>query len=72
MDWPRTDYTCAYYHAQYLWPESSAPQYTLPLAASAAMCVVCVALIWTIRALLVKENKRIRREDENARLFYAY
>lgn len=36
------------------------------------MCVVCLVCIWGIRMLLARENKRLRREDENATLFYAY
>lgn len=57
---------------QYLWPDSAGPRYTLPLAASAAMCAVSIACIWIIRLLLMRENTRIRRADESARLLYAY
>ncbi|CAN8101328.1 unnamed protein product [Discula destructiva] len=58
--------------APYLWPDSAAPRYVLPLAASAAMCVIGIALAWTMKLLLIAENKRIRRQDSNATLLYAY
>lgn len=58
--------------AQYLWPTDAAPRYVLPMASSAGFCLFSVLCIWTLSWSLRRENKRIRREDENATLFYAY
>ncbi|KAK2615844.1 hypothetical protein N8I77_002569 [Diaporthe amygdali] len=56
----------------YLWPDSAAPRYVLPMAASAGMCFATVALSWYMRWDLMRENKRIRRDDNAAKIFYAY
>lgn len=58
--------------SQYLWPDSAAPRYILPLAASAGMGLIVITLVWTVRLLLMAENRRIRRDDEDAKLLYAY
>ncbi|KAI3393402.1 hypothetical protein diail_4297 [Diaporthe ilicicola] len=59
---------------RYLWPDSAAPQYILPMAASAGMCFATIALscMWYMRWDLMRENKRIRRSDNEAKIFYAY
>ncbi|GJD03147.1 major facilitator superfamily transporter [Colletotrichum higginsianum] len=56
----------------YLWPKSDAPRYVIPMASSAAFCVACAAGAWLMRWMLVRENRRIRRSDQEATLFYAY
>ncbi|KAE9973987.1 hypothetical protein Vi05172_g5640 [Venturia inaequalis] len=56
----------------YLWPTSSAPRYILPLAASAGMCFFTIACMLFMKWDLIRKNKRIRREDPNTTLFYAY
>lgn len=42
------------------------------MASSAGFCLFSVLCIWMLSWSLRRENKRIRREDENATLFYAY
>ncbi|GKT42951.1 putative transporter [Colletotrichum spaethianum] len=56
----------------YLWPTSDAPRYVIPMASSAAFCVACAAGAWLMKWMLVKENRKIRRSDQEATLFYAY
>ncbi|KXJ88985.1 major facilitator superfamily domain-containing protein [Microdochium bolleyi] len=56
----------------YLWPKWSEPQYVLPLSASAAFCVLCAAAAWWMKWCLVRENRKIRSSDSEARLYYAY
>ncbi|KAF4897309.1 putative transporter [Colletotrichum viniferum] len=56
----------------YLWPTSDAPRYVIPMASSAAFCVACVAGAWLMKWMLVRENRKIRATDQEARLFYAY
>ncbi|KAL2285998.1 hypothetical protein FJTKL_07247 [Diaporthe vaccinii] len=56
----------------YLWPESSAPRYALPLITCASGAVVSVVLFWLLRWDLRRQNKRIRQNDLASRLFYAY
>lgn len=36
------------------------------------MALIGIALVWATRLLLAAENKRIRRTDQEATLFYAY
>ncbi|KAJ0376902.1 hypothetical protein COL26b_004958 [Colletotrichum chrysophilum] len=56
----------------YLWPTSDAPRYVIPMASSAAFCVACVVGAWLMKGMLVRENRKIRATDQEARLFYAY
>ncbi|TID13414.1 major facilitator superfamily transporter [Venturia nashicola] len=56
----------------YLWPTSAAPRYILPMAASAGMCFFTIACMLLMKWDLIRENKRIRRDDPTAVLFYAY
>ncbi|QDS68733.1 hypothetical protein FKW77_004468 [Venturia effusa] len=56
----------------YLWPTSAGPRYILPLAASAGMCFVTIACMLYMKWDLRRENKRIKREDTSATVFYAY
>lgn len=57
---------------QYLWPDSSAPRYVLPMATSAGMCFATVAICWVVRWDLMRENKKLRQNDTGAKIFYAY
>lgn len=56
---------------QYLWPDSAAPRYVLPMATSAGMCFATLATSWLVRWDLMRENKKIRRDDSGAKIFYA-
>ncbi|KAG8161957.1 hypothetical protein KVR01_007722 [Diaporthe batatas] len=56
----------------YLWPDSSAPRYALPLITCASGAVVSIILFWFMRWDLRRQNKRIRETDATSRLFYAY
>ncbi|RKL19855.1 hypothetical protein BFJ68_g3334 [Fusarium oxysporum] len=56
----------------YLWPKSDAPRYVLPLSSSAGFAVACIAGVWLMRWMLVRQNRKIRQTDSEATLFYAY
>ncbi|RSL93965.1 hypothetical protein CEP52_012927 [Fusarium oligoseptatum] len=56
----------------YLWPSSDAPRYVIPLSSSAAFAVACIAGVWLMRVMLVRQNRKIRQSDSEATLFYAY
>ncbi|KAH8784913.1 major facilitator superfamily domain-containing protein [Diaporthe sp. PMI_573] len=56
----------------YLWPDSAAPRYVLPMATSAGICFATIALSWLLRWDLMRENKKMRQDDGGAKIFYAY
>ncbi|KAH7189616.1 major facilitator superfamily domain-containing protein, partial [Fusarium flagelliforme] len=56
----------------YLWPKSDAPRYIMPLAASAAFAVACIAGVWLLKWMLIRANRKIRQSDSEATLFFAY
>ena len=57
---------------QYLWPSWNAPRYTIPMISSAGLAFSCIVGAWIMRWMLVRENRKIRASDSEARLFYAY
>ncbi|KAJ0117422.1 hypothetical protein J7T55_003836 [Diaporthe amygdali] len=56
----------------YLWPESSAPRYALPLITCASGAAMSVLLFWLMQWDLRQQNKRLRQTDVASRVFYAY
>ncbi|KAL8303360.1 hypothetical protein RB601_007867 [Gaeumannomyces tritici] len=56
----------------YLWWEWDAPRYTLAMGSSAGLSVATVIGAWAMRFWLQHMNKKIRRSDDEAVLFYAY
>lgn len=57
----------------YLWADfDGTKRYTVALASSAAFSFATAATAWLMRIILKKENKKIRSEENEATLFYAY
>ncbi|TDZ49615.1 putative transporter [Colletotrichum trifolii] len=56
----------------YMWPKSDEPRYTMAMSTSAALSVATAAGAWAMRVWLKRENKKIRRSENEDVLFYAY
>lgn len=54
------------------WPKSDEPRYTMAMSTSAALSVATAAGAWAMRFWLKRENKKIRRSENENVLFYAY
>jgi hypothetical protein len=59
-------------YLQYLWPSWDEPRYVVAMSSSAAFSVACAATAWLMKWMLVRENRRIRQQDDENVLFYAY
>ncbi|RMJ12189.1 hypothetical protein CDV36_008145 [Fusarium kuroshium] len=59
-------------YTPYLWPKSDEPRYTTAMSSSAAFSAASALLAWLMRWMLILENRKIRRENNEERLFYAY
>ncbi|KAL3461055.1 major facilitator superfamily domain-containing protein [Aspergillus heterothallicus] len=59
-------------YTAYLWPDSDAPRYPIAMGTSAAFSGISAILAWILKGLLVKENRKIRRSDDEQTMFYAY
>ena len=57
---------------QYLWPKWDEPRYTIAMSSSAAVSFAALSLAWLMRYMLRRENAKITKEDNEARLRYAY
>ncbi|KAK1974251.1 major facilitator superfamily transporter [Colletotrichum cereale] len=56
----------------YMWPKSDEPRYVMAMSSSAALSVATVLGAWAMRVWLMRENKKIRRSENESVLFYAY
>lgn len=56
----------------YLWPSSDSPRYVIAMSSSAAFSLATAASAWVMKVWLIRENKKIRMSDNEARLMYAY
>ncbi|KAF2829598.1 MFS general substrate transporter [Ophiobolus disseminans] len=56
----------------YIWPQSSEPRFVLPLSLSAGMAAACAAGAWFMRWMLICENRKMKSEDSEATMFFAY
>ncbi|KAL4929302.1 major facilitator superfamily domain-containing protein [Aspergillus undulatus] len=59
-------------YTAYLWPDSDAPRYPIAMSTSAAMSALAAGLAWLLRVILVRENAKIRRSDNEQTMFYGY
>jgi RNase P subunit RPR2 len=57
---------------QYLWPSSDEPRYTIAMSSSAAFSMTCAACAWAMRFWLQRANRKIRQNNDELRLYYAY
>lgn len=56
----------------YLWPTSDEPRYTIAMASSAGFSFATAAAAWVMKFWLIKLNRKIRQENDESKLFYAY
>ena len=59
-------------YEQYLWPSSDEPRYTIAMSSSAAFSITCAACTWAMRIWLQRANRKIRQENDESNLYYAY
>ncbi|KAJ5327652.1 hypothetical protein N7452_008042 [Penicillium brevicompactum] len=67
--------TCAnisFIWTPYLWPSSDEPRYTIAMSSSAAFSITCAACTWAMRIWLQRANRKIRQENDESNLYYAY
>jgi len=56
----------------YLWPSSDGPRYTIAMASSAAFSIACAGAAWAMRFWLQRLNRKIRMNNDESILAYAY
>ena len=56
----------------YLWPDSDSPRFLKAMLCSLAFCVSTVIMVWVMRFILKRENKRIRQDESEAVNYYVY
>ncbi|KAJ5346274.1 hypothetical protein N7541_008756 [Penicillium brevicompactum] len=67
--------TCAnisFIWTPYLWPSFDEPRYTIAMSSSAAFSITCAACSWAMRIWLQRANRKIRQENDESNLYYAY
>lgn len=57
---------------QYLWPTWDEPRYTIAMASSAAFSIGAAILAWVMKAMLVKQNRKLREANPGTTTFFAY
>lgn len=57
---------------QYLWPSSDEPRYTIAMSSSAAFSITCAACAWAMRIWLQRANRKIRQNNDESNIYYAY
>ncbi|KAH9431563.1 hypothetical protein MCOR02_008852 [Pyricularia oryzae] len=56
----------------YIWDKQFAPRYIPPWLASIAFSAGCVALAWSLKVALKRQNKKMKERDPNETNFYVY
>ncbi|WQF86330.1 Putative major facilitator superfamily, MFS transporter superfamily [Colletotrichum destructivum] len=56
----------------YMWPKSDEPRYVMAMSSSAVLSIATALGAWAMRFWLMRENKKIRRSENESVLFYAY
>jgi len=56
----------------YLWPSSDEPRYVIAMSSSAAFSFACASGAWVMRFWLQRLNSKIRQQDDETILAYAY
>ncbi|KAH8674464.1 putative MFS transporter [Tricladium varicosporioides] len=59
-------------YTPYLWPDTDAPRFGTAMAASIGFSVGVVICAWIMKFILIKQNKKIKAEDDETVNFYAY
>ncbi|KAH7069338.1 major facilitator superfamily domain-containing protein [Paraphoma chrysanthemicola] len=56
----------------YLWPKSDEPRYAMAMGSSAGFSFLCALLAWGMKVDLVRRNRKLRRSDNETKVFYVY
>lgn len=62
----------AYIYCAYLWPESDGPRYLTGFASMCAFAFYSIACAWAMRFWLMALNKKMREEQDDNQVAYAY
>lgn len=59
-------------YGPYLWPDSNGPRFVIGFGASAAFSFMSLVFCWFMRAMLKRENQRLKREAESGKVVNTY
>ncbi|KAF1360943.1 major facilitator superfamily transporter [Lizonia empirigonia] len=62
----------SFVYTPYLWPDSSAPRFSMAMWASAGFSAGVILCAWALRFILMRDNRKIRAQDNEAINFYVY
>lgn len=62
----------SFVYTPYLWPSTSAPRYSMAMWASVGFSAVVVLCAWLLRLILMRDNRKIRAQNNEAINFYVY
>ncbi|KAF4872354.1 putative transporter [Colletotrichum siamense] len=57
-------------YTAYLWPSWDSPRYTIAMTTSAAFSATSALLAWVLKAMLTRENRKIRQSESEETMFY--
>jgi len=62
----------SYIYTAYLYPKSDGPKYLTGMASNAAFAFMTIVAAWCLRVWLQKVNRKMKEEDVDNAVFYAY
>ncbi|KAJ4993615.1 MFS transporter [Stagonosporopsis vannaccii] len=62
----------SFVYTPYLWPDSSKPRFAMAMWASVGFSAGVIACAWALKFILIRNNRKIRAQNNEAVNFYAY
>jgi len=62
----------SFVYTPYLWPDSSKPRFSMAMWASVGFCAGTIACAWVLKFILMRDNRKIRAQNNEAINFYVY
>lgn len=62
----------SFIYTPYLYPESDGPKYVIAMSSNACFAFVSICAAWFLKVWLMRSNKRLKRENPEANVYYAY
>lgn len=62
----------SFVYTPYLWSDSSAPRFSMAMWASVGFSAGVILCAWALRFILMRDNRKIRAQDNEAINFYVY
>jgi hypothetical protein len=62
----------SFVYTPYLWPDSGAPRFTMAMWASVGFSAGVILCAWVLRFILMRDNRKLRAQDNEAVNFYVY